>query len=804
MQDVDFNPFTGILRLDNVSVQVQDRTPLSFATAELNLAWLPLFSRRIQVQSVELTGFRMVVRNEDVLRIGGIQLPAGGQDTATDQPADESTHWATGIHTLGLHDFTLLYHDRNIHSTVYIDSLQLSDLTQWAPEQPARLDFKGSINDAPVAIEATLAPFSVTPVYSGSLTIEDLNLSDFEPLTQPALEKLAGVVSLNGDFSIEQNKQTLHVQHDGTLAAREVAVSHPSARVANQASSWTGTTDLTVATGKSSLQLQNEGTLNIGRLSVDLPANKLKVVHENLVLDGTFKLADNESGQDVSLFADIDISKAGLVAPEKEMDLIAADRFKVKGLALDNLQQFKAEKITVDALNIGRLITSPQDTNRNEAFYQAGQLLVSNVSYADGFTSIDTIHEDDVHVLYQRDKTGNWEVNTLLGVLLGEEKEPEASASGTAVEKEADATEAADTQAVKTRLAINRIDISDGSTMTIVDEAVSPTFRETLTFSELSLEKVDTGKPDQASPLRLESKLGKHTTLSASGDVRPFQQPPGLDLEGKLYAMDLPRLSPYTRDSLGVLLDSGTLDVDLKVKSENSVMAGKAVLKLHQLELESVDSKDSLQSKIPVPLNVALDTLRDRNNTIELDIPIEGDANSPDFDVSDAISQAFATGLKKGAVSYLKYALQPYGTLILAAEYAGEAVTRVRLKSIEFEPGQSEMDDADREYLSKVAGVLHDRPKLAIKLCGVAVKQDALYFQQLANAGRKKNTGKETTPVEPVIDEQKLTELARQRAAQVKNHLVDKFKVPADHLVGCRPRIETDQADASARTDLLI
>ncbi|NHZ69976.1 MAG: DUF748 domain-containing protein, partial [Thermotogales bacterium] len=382
------------------------------------------------------------------------------------------------------------------------------------------------------------------------------------------------------------------MQHDGTLTATEVAVSHPGARVTNRASSWTGTTDLTLAMGKSSLQLQTEGKLNVGKLSVDLPAKKLKAVHENLILDGTFKLADNESGPDISLFADIDISKPDLQAPEKEMDLIAADRFQIKGLALDNLQQLKVESITVDALNIGRLTASHQGANKNEAFYRAGHLLINDISYSDGFTSIDTIHEDDVHVLYQRDKTGNWKVNTLLGVLLGEEKEPETIASGTTAEKGTGPAEVADTQAAKTRLAINRIDISNGSTMTIVDEAVSPTFRETLTFSELSLEKLDTDKPDQASPLRLKSKLGKHTTLSASGDVRPFQQPPGLDLEGELYAMDLPRLSPYTRNSLGVLLDSGTLDVDLKIKSENSIMNGKAVLKLHQLELESVDSKD--------------------------------------------------------------------------------------------------------------------------------------------------------------------------------------------------------------------
>jgi len=805
VQDVDFNPFTGILRLDGVSIQVQDRTPLAFTTAELNLAWLPLFNKRIQVQSIELTGFRMVVRNEDVLSIGGIPLPASEQDTVTDEPEDEPTHWAAGIDNLGLHDFTLLYQDRNINSTIYIDSLQLSNLTQWTPEQPARLDYRGRINDAPLTLEATLAPFSATPVYKGSLSVENLQLSDFESLVQPALEKLAGLVSLDGDFIVEQSGQTLQVRHEGTLSVEAIEVSHPSARVANQASEWAGSTDLTVAMdGKPAFQLRNRGKLNIGNLRVELPASKLEARQDKLVLDGTFELDDTASGQVFSLLADIDILQPDLEAPEKKMDIIGADRFRIEGLELNKQQHFKAEKITADGLNIGRRMTSPGHKEQDAAFYRAGQLLVKDISYANGSLSIDTIHEEDVHVLYHRNKDGAWRVNTLLGVLLGEEKKPETNTSGDTVTGETGSAEATDGETGENRLAINLIDIADGSTMTIVDEAVTPAFRETLTFSKLSLEKLDTGNPDQASVLTLDSKLGKYTRLSASGTVKPFQQPPGLNMEGKLYAMDLPRLSPYTRDSLGVLLDSGTLDVDLKIKSEHSVMSGKANLKLHQLELKSVDSKDSLQSSIPVPLNVALDTLRDRNNTIELEIPIEGDANNPDFNVNDAIRQAFATGLRKGATSYLKYALQPYGALILATEYAGEAVTRVRLEPIEFEPGQSAMDDTDRDYLSKVAQVLHDRPKLAIKLCGVAVKQDALYFQQLADAGRKKKSDKEAATKEPAIDREKLTALAGQRAAQVKNYMVETFKVPADHLVGCRPRIETADAEASARTDLLI
>jgi len=278
VQDVDFNPFTGVLRLDDVSIEVQDRTPLSFDTAELNLAWLPLFSKRIEVQSIELTGFRMVVRNDDVLSIGGIPLPTGQQETATDKPADESTPWAAGIDMLSLHDFTLVYQDRNINSTVYIDSLQLSNLTQWTPEQPAKLDYRGRINSAPLTLKATLAPFSATPVYQGSLSLKDLQLSDFESLAQPALEKLAGRVSLGGDFSVEQNNQTLQIRHEGTLSVAAIEVSHPGARVANQASEWTGTTDLTVALdGETALQLKSQGKLNIGKLSVELPANKLEV-----------------------------------------------------------------------------------------------------------------------------------------------------------------------------------------------------------------------------------------------------------------------------------------------------------------------------------------------------------------------------------------------------------------------------------------------------------------------------------------------------------------------------------------------
>jgi len=55
-----------------------------------------------------------------------------------------------------------------------------------------------------------------------------------------------------------------------------------------------------------------------------------------------------------------------------------------------------------------------------------------------------------------------------------------------------------------------------------------------------------------------------------------------------------------------------------------------------------------------------------------------------------------------------------------------------------------------------------------------------------------------------VVEEQKLSELGEQRAASVSDYLVQTFKIPASRLVNCQTRLETEQADALPRTDLLL
>ena len=106
------------------------------------------------------------------------------------------------------------------------------------------------------------------------------------------------------------------------------------------------------------------------------------------------------------------------------------------------------------------------------------------------------------------------------------------------------------------------IEAANGSTLNFVDESVKPVFRTTLDFEQLKLEHIDSRQPEQPTSLVLDGKIGKHTRLALQGELRPFRQPPGLNLKGSIDAMDLPQLSSYTRGGLGLLLNSQSVFTD--------------------------------------------------------------------------------------------------------------------------------------------------------------------------------------------------------------------------------------------------
>ena len=156
-------------------------------------------------------------------------------------------------------------------------------------------------------------------------------------------------------------------------------------------------------------------------------------------------------------------------------------------------------------------------------------------------------------------------------------------------------------------------------------------------------------------------------------------------------------------------------DADFEVTLGEGLIDGKTHFELVGLELDpsDPDRMQALTKRLSMPLPSALDLLRNKNGQIELDVPIKGRLEDPDFDVSDAINQALGSAMKTGVFAYLKYALQPYGTLISLASMAGEAATRVRLDPVTYDPGSTEPRADLPAYLGKVAALLGDKPAAA-------------------------------------------------------------------------------------------
>ncbi len=815
VEDVDFNPFMGTLQLKGIHVQVNNERTLDYDSASLDLKWWPLLEKRVVVQSVTLRGLAMRVDNSDdfLLILGGIRINKGTGESPDPNSETAPSEWAASVQTLTLEDINLTYKDKQIDVTTTIHNLALHDLTQWSPNLPATLKVSGSINKSPLRLDAQLLPYAERPSYKGKLKIDQFALTVLSSYVKDLYSEFSGTLSLEVDFDVEQNQQALKIQHAGKMMLEKLALTNPDSRIREKYLSWDGSGNTEFNLESSTLKSRIKGKLVSKKLNVENSNPSVEVTYDELTWNGS--LAVDTSGEKLQLEVRADTLIQGLdfTAKTRKLRLGSFDSLKVAGLVLEGTDKVSIGRVDISDLSVGQQGLDITDGSRPAAA-KTKVLQMEGISYADNVLTIESIDQQSIVSTVVRGKDGKLNMVRIMDLIAHLNEPVDKGSDGSA---HADETQAANMPGTgeedsPLQIVINKIKVTGDSKIHFIDQSVKPEFTMVLDFQKAELNNINTAKPQQPTTLTLKAKVGKYTVLQANGMIKPFLDILEMDIKAELKAMDLYPLTPYTHDGLGLALKSGTLDADVNVRTVEQAMEGDVVLKLHQFEVESVDVENSLQSQIPLPLNIALDALRDRNNVIRLEIPIEGNPNSPDFNFNDALRQAISKGVSKGALAFLSYTLQPYGTLISIVKYAGEEASRVRLKPTQFTPGESTLDETDRDYLAKVANILNDRPKIAIKLCGVSVARDLAVFRKQPIAGEdsgdQQGATQETVPPvssEPTAEEKKyLEDLAAQRAAVVKDYLVQAYQSEASHLVGCQPKLELGNAEEQPRTDLLI
>jgi hypothetical protein len=257
--------------------------------------------------------------------------------------------------------------------------------------------------------------------------------------------------------------------------------------------------------------------------------------------------------------------------------------------------------------------------------------------------------------------------------------------------------------------------------------------------------KGEGGRPALAD-LELRGKAQQTAALEITGKLNPLVKPIELDVTAKMRDLDLAPLSPYAVRYAGHGIERGkmSMDVNYKVAPDGQLTATNKLV-LNQLQFG--DEVAGAPASLPVKLAVAL--LADRNGVIDVDLPLSGSLNDPQFSVGPLIWKAVVNLIVKAVTA-------PF-SLLTGGLGGGSGES----SAITFQPGGSELSAAAKEALDKVAKALTDRPTLQMTVVGTSSldkERDAFQRQrvrQLTYAEKRRvavRGGQTGTDVAPVTD----------------------------------------------------
>ncbi|MCP3667369.1 MAG: DUF748 domain-containing protein [Gammaproteobacteria bacterium] len=358
-------------------------------------------------------------------------------------------------------------------------------------------------------------------------------------------------------------------------------------------------------------------------------------------------------------------------------------------------------------------------------------------------------------------------------------------------------------------IAIDHFQLQGKNLFELEDHKQKPAFKAPVYISKLEVVNLDSGDSSKQTTFDLQGETDTQGLFSAKGKAQFFAVEPASELSMEFEGATLRKYSSYLISAMGYQVDSGKMDAKLVLETDGKGgIKGNVDALMRHLDLSVADAeKAATQGTVNgMGLGAALALMRDKKNNIELSLPISGKTNDLDVGIDKVIASLVGKAVITGAMTYVKVALFPYGTALLLVDELG----KVRLKPIEYPAGEIEPTEESLPYLEKVAGMLTDRPEMSLELCVFVTAEDGavLAEEQVGTdaeiedrAEPKEEADKEKEESKPMISEAELLSFASQRGEHLEQLLKDRYRVPANRLLTCRPEIDSSSG-AKSRVDL--
>lgn len=209
---------------------------------------------------------------------------------------------------------------------------------------------------------------------------------------------------------------------------------------------------------------------------------------------------------------------------------------------------------------------------------------------------------------------------------------------------------------------------------------------------------------NEPSEVTFEGKVDEFGFARISGNVTPLEPARNTDLVVSFENIDVPKFTPYSIPIAGREVASGNLDLQLGYQVKDSELVGENSIILRDFELGPEAPHPDAMS---LPLDLAVALLKDADGKIDLDLPVRGNVDDPEFSYGDVIWGALGNLL-------LKVVTSPFAILgnLLGIEAS-------ELEHINFLDGRSDLTPPEMQRAGKLAEALALRPGLQLMIAGV-------------------------------------------------------------------------------------
>jgi hypothetical protein len=272
-------------------------------------------------------------------------------------------------------------------------------------------------------------------------------------------------------------------------------------------------------------------------------------------------------------------------------------------------------------------------------------------------------------------------------------------------------------------LSIGTVVITNGSA-NYSDQWIQPHFAIGIQQLNGSIDGLSSD-PMSRAKIDLNGSVDRYAPAHIWGETNLLSETTYTDISMSYRGIELTGVTPYSGHFAGYKIAKGKLTVDLKYHIENRQLTASHHIVVDQLQLgDKVDSPDAIN----LPLKLAVALLKDRNGVIDLDLPVTGSLDDPQFKIGPIIWKVFVNLIEKAVTAPFK---------LLGSLFGGGDEVNV----VEFAPGSAVLDAGAQTRLSSVTKALDARPGLELDIPNTYSTQTdtpVLATQQLQTLLRKR------------------------------------------------------------------